>query len=168
MATYLMTQQKNSMEITYTHWKTATIRDLEKKTAALDSSLQKKVEVDYFKRLLEKMATHASSQEALSKFQTEMEAYIASIPSNTGFQDKAIRKNFVKKKAAIKNLVVTKHKLVHKGFYIGLWMPLGMAIGMPFGIAMGNIVFGLPIGLVVGLAIGSWLQGKATKEGRVV
>jgi len=156
------------MEITYTYWKTATIRDLEQKTAALDASLQKKVEAAYFKRLLEKMATHAASPEALIEFQTNMEEYIASIPSTIGFQDKQLRKNFVKKKAALKNLAVTKHKLVHKGFYVGLWMPLGMAIGMPFGVAMGNIVFGLPIGLAVGLVIGSLLDSKAAKEGRIV
>ncbi|AXG71169.1 hypothetical protein KORDIASMS9_03424 [Kordia sp. SMS9] len=156
------------METTYTNWKIATIRTLEDKTAMLDASLQKKVEVDYFKRLLEKMATHAASQEALSTFQTQMDAYVEAIPSQADFKDKDIRRNFIKKKAKIKNTAVTKHKLVNKGFYMSIWMPLGLAIGMPWGIAFGNIALGLPFGLAFGLAIGSWLDSKAAKEGRVV
>ncbi len=156
------------METTYTTWKIATIRSLEDKTTALDTSLQKKVEVDYFKRLLEKMATHAASQEALNTFQTQMEAYIEAIPSQTGFNDKHVKRNFIKKKAKLKNTAITKHKLVNKGYYMSLWMPLGMAMGMPWGIVFGNIAFGLPIGLAFGLALGSWLDSKAAKEGRVV
>lgn len=157
-----------TMETTYTNWKITTIKALEAKTAALDASLQKKVEAAYFKRLLEKMTTHAASQEALSIFQTHMDEYVASIPSQTGFEDKQLKKNFIKKKSKIKNLAITKHKLVNKGFYLSLWMPIGLALGMPWGVAFGNIALGLPLGLAFGLALGSWLDSKAAKEGRVV
>ncbi|WP_298520905.1 hypothetical protein [uncultured Kordia sp.] len=156
------------MGLTYTDWKNTTLHTLHEKTASFDESLHKKVETEYFKRLLEKMATHAASPEALEAFQTQIDEYVAAIPYKTGFEDKEIRRNFLKKKAKIKSAAITKHKLVNKGFYVSLWMPLGMALGMPWGVAFGNIAFGLPIGLALGLAIGSWLDSKAIKEGRVV
>jgi len=161
-------QIKSAMGTTYTDWKNATLRTLDEKTASFDESLHKKVETAYFKRLLEKMATHAASSEALDAFKAEMDAYVASIPNKVGFEDKETRRNFLKKKAKIKSAAITKHKLVNKGFYVSLWIPIGMALGMPWGVAFGNIALGLPIGLAFGLAIGAWLDGKAVKEGRVV
>ena len=114
------------------------------------------------------MATHASSPKDLQNFQQRMEEFVAAIPTKSGFEDKETRRNFTKIKNSIKNLVITKHKIVNKGFYTGMWMPLGMAIGLPWGLAFGNMVLGLPIGLAFGLAIGSWLDSKAAKEGRVI
>ncbi|MFK7750210.1 MAG: hypothetical protein AB8B65_17595 [Kordia sp.] len=156
------------METTYTDWKNEAIRTLDKKTASFDESLHKKVETAYFKRLLEKMATHAASPKGLAMFKAQMNDLLASIPSKEQFDNKEIRRAFSKKKAKIKNAVMMKHKLVHKGYYVSMWIPLGMACGMPWGIVFGNIAFGLPIGLAFGLAIGSWLDAKAQKEGRVV
>ncbi len=156
------------METTYTIWKEKAIRTIEEKTAAFSEALHKKVETNYLKKLIEKMATHASSPETLATFQQQMDELIAAIPSVAGFEDKTIRRDFLKKKAKIKNIAVSKHKLVSKGYYIGLWMALGVALGMPWGVAFGNIALGLPIGLAVGLAIGSSLDAKAAKEGRVV
>jgi hypothetical protein len=156
------------METTYTAWKTDIIHSLEKKTASFDEAFHKKVETKYFRRLLEKMATHAASPETLHTFQIQMEEYVEAIPTKTGFQDKEIRRNFRKKKSKIKNDAIMKHKLVPKGYYTGMWMPLGMAFGMPWGFTFGNIALGLPLGLAIGLAIGAGLDAKAAKEGRVV
>lgn len=156
------------MEKTYTVWKEEMLQKLTEKTTTFDETLHKKVETSYFKLLLEKMATHAASPETLEKFQTQMETYLIAIPTKVEFEDKEIRRNFTKKKAAIKNQAIMKHKIVTKGYYMSMWMPLGMALGMPWGVALGNIALGLPIGLAVGLAIGSWLDSKAAKEGRVI
>jgi hypothetical protein len=156
------------MENTYTTWKDATIQAIEKKTVSFPEALHKKMETDYLKRLLEKMATHGASSETLVVFQEQMDELVATIPTSTGFTDKNIRRNFLKKKSKIKNTATTKHKLVHKGYYTGMWMALGMALGLPWGVAFGNIALGLPIGLAIGLAIGTSLDSKAAKEGRVV
>ncbi|MGH1388161.1 hypothetical protein [Kordia sp.] len=156
------------METTYTDWKRAAIHTLDEKTTSFDESLHKKVETDYFKRLLEKMATHAASPEALTAFKTQIDAFLAAIPTKAGFEDKDTRRAFSKKKTKIKNAATMKHKLVHKGYYVSMWIPLGMAFGLPWGLVFGNVAFGLPIGLVFGLAIGTWLDSKAQKEGRVV
>ena len=156
------------MENTYTDWKRAAIRSLDEKTTSFDESLHKKVETDYFKRLLEKMATHAASPEALKAFKTQIDAFIAAIPNKAGFEDKHTRRGFSKMKTKIKNAATMQHKLVHKGYHVSMWIPLGMAFGMPWGLVFDNIALGLPLGLVFGLAIGSWLDAKAQKEGRVV
>jgi hypothetical protein len=156
------------METTYTDWKRAAIRSLDEKTTSFDESLHKKVETAYFKRLLDKMATHAASPEALEELQRQMDEFVQAIPTITGFDDKAIRKDFYKKKNKIKSTATSKHKLVSKGYYMSIWMALGMALGMPWGVAFGNIALGLPIGLALGVAIGTSLDSKAAKEGRVV
>ncbi|WP_053002311.1 hypothetical protein [Kordia jejudonensis] len=156
------------METTYTIWKEKTIRSLDDKTASFSETLHKKVETDYLKRLLEKMATHAASPEDLRDFQQQMDALVAAIPSITGFQDKKLRRDFIKKKAKIKNTATSKHKLVNKGYYIGIWIALGVALGMPWGVAFGNVALGLPIGIAIGVAVGSSLDAKAAKEGRVL
>ncbi|MBC8754889.1 hypothetical protein H2O64_09420 [Kordia sp. YSTF-M3] len=156
------------METTYTIWKNETIHTIEEKTASFTEALHKKAETDYLKRLLEKMATHASSSEALHDFQEQMDVLVLAIPTVAGFSDKQLRRDFMKKKSKIKNTATIKHKLVHKGYYMSIWMALGMAFGMPWGVAFGNIALGLPIGLAVGLAIGTSLDSKAAKEGRVV
>lgn len=156
------------METTYTHWKETLINTIDEKTAAYNQELHKKAETEYLKQLLEKMATHAASPEALIAFQEEMNVLVESIPTVAGFKDKEIRRDFIKKKSKLKNIVTTKHKLVSKGYYVSIWMPIGIALGMPWGIVFGNIALGLPIGLAVGLAIGTSLDAKAKKEGRVV
>lgn len=156
------------MDTTYTIWKDEIIRKINKKTASFSEKLLKKVERDYFVKLLDKMATHAASPEALATFQQEMEDLVATIPTENGFNDKQIRRNFSKKKACIKNTATSKHKLVTKGYYTGIWMSLGIALGMPWGVAFGNIALGLPIGLAIGLAVGSSLDAKAEKEGKVI
>jgi hypothetical protein len=156
------------METTYTAWKKNIIQLIEEKTASFDETLHKKVETAYVKRLLDKMATHSASPEALQDFQQQMEAFVAVIPTSEGFNDKTLRKDFYKKKNIIKNTATSKHKLVSKGYYMSIWIALGMALGMPWGVAFGNIALGLPIGLAIGLAIGTSLDRKAAKEGRVV
>lgn len=156
------------METTYTIWKNKTIQAIEKKTASFTEKLHKKAETAYLKRLLEKMATHAASPEALQDFQDQMDSLVSAIPTSAGFDDKQLRRDFLKKKGKIKNTATIKHKLVHKGYYMSMWMALGMALGMPWGVAFGNIALGLPIGFAVGLAIGTSLDSKAAKEGRVV
>ncbi|EDP94931.1 hypothetical protein U8527_15350 [Kordia algicida OT-1] len=156
------------METIYTHWKEMLINMIDEKTATYNQELHKKAETDYLKRLLEKMATHAASPETLVTFQEEMNVLVEAIPTVAGFKDKEIRRDFIKKKSKLKNTVITKHKLVNKGYYVSIWMPLGIALGMPWGVVFGNIALGLPIGLAVGLAIGSSLDAKAKKEGRVV
>ncbi|QHI34952.1 hypothetical protein IMCC3317_02970 [Kordia antarctica] len=156
------------MESTYTVWKKSTIRTIEDKTTSFDETLHKKVETDYLKRLVEKMATHAASPETLIVFQKQMDALVAAIPTSTGFEDKELRRDFLKKKNKIKNTATIKHKLVHKGYYIGIWLAFGMALGISFGVAFGNIALGLSIGLAIGVAIGAWLDSKALKEGRIV
>ena len=156
------------MESTYTTWKNETIHRIKQKTASFDEKLHKKVETDYLIRLIEKMTTHAPSPEELIVFQQQVDELVAAIPTEKGFNDKTIRRNFLNKKTKIKNTATIKHKLVYKGYYIGIWMALGMALGMPFGVAFGNIALGLPIGLSIGVAIGIWLDSKAVKEGRVV
>jgi len=156
------------MENTYTTWKDATIHTIEEKTASYTEEFHKKTETDYLKRLLEKMATHAASPKALEDFQEQMDALVLAIPSQEGFEDKNLLRDFMKKKTNIKNTATIKHKLVSKGYYMSIWMSLGIAIGVSFGVAFGHIAIGLPIGLVVGLAIGTSLDSKAAKEGRVV
>lgn len=156
------------MDTTYTIWKDEIIRKINKKTASLSQKLLKKVEKDYFIKLLEKMATHAASPETLATFQQNMEDLVAAIPTENGFNDKQTRRNFTKKKACIKNTATSKHKLVTKGYYTAIWMSLGIALGMPWGVTFGNIALGMPIGLAIGLAIGSSLDAKAAKEGRVI
>ncbi|WP_420573328.1 hypothetical protein [Kordia sp.] len=156
------------METTYTLWKETTLLTIDQKTASFDEALHKKVETDYLKRLLEKMATHAATTESLIVFQKQMDELVASIPTKEAFENKEVRRDFLKKKSKIKNSATIKHKLVTKGYYMSMWMPIGMALGMPWGAAFGNIALGLPIGLAVGLAIGTSLDSKAAKEGRVV
>lgn len=156
------------MENTYTTWKDKTIHTINEKTASYNEELHKKAETDYLKRLLEKMATHAASPKALEDFKEQMDALVLAIPSQEGFDDKNLRRDFMKKKSSIKNTATTKHKLVYKGYYMSIWMSLGIAIGVSWGVALGNIAIGLPIGLAVGLAIGTSLDSKAAKEGRVV
>ncbi|WP_298420748.1 hypothetical protein [uncultured Kordia sp.] len=156
------------METTYTLWKEQAIRSIEEKTASFSEILHKKIETAYLKRLLEKMSTHAASPEALITFQKQMDVLIEAIPSKFDFENKIVRRNFMKKKATIKNTATSKHKLVTKGYYISMWMGLGIGLGMPWGVAFGNIALGLPIGLAIGVAIGSSLDAKAAKEGRVV
>ncbi len=156
------------METTYTIWKDATIQAIEKKTASFPEALHKKMETDYLKRLLEKMATHAASPKALQDFQNKMDTLVLDIPTENGFNDKGIRRDFLKKKNKIKNTATIKHKLVNKSHYMSIWMPLGIAFGTSWGVAFGNIALGLPIGLAIGLAVGTSLDKKAAKEGRVL
>lgn len=156
------------METTYTIWKDATIQAIDKKTASYTEALHKKAETDYLKRLLEKMATHAASPKALHDFQQQMDALVLTIPSQEGFEDKKLRRDFMKNKNIIKNAATIKNKLVYKGYYMSIWMSLGIAIGVSWGVALGNIAIGLSIGLAVGLTIGTSLDSKAAKEGRVV
>lgn len=165
---FSMHTKQTGMETTYTIWKDKTIHAIEEKTASFTEELHKKAETDYLKRLLEKMATHAASPEALLEFQEQMDVLVAAIPTEAGFTDKELRRDFMKKKGKIKNTAAIKHKLVHKGYYRNIWMALGIAIGMPWGVAFGNIALGLPIGLAIGVAIGISLDSKAAKEGRVV
>jgi len=156
------------METTYATWKQATIHVINEKTASFTEELHRKVETNYFKQLLEKMATHAASPETLVVFQEQMDELVKAIPTSAEFKDKELLLNFLMKKSKIKHTAKHTHKLVYKHYYMGYWMVLGTIISIPIGAVLGILGLFLLMGFAIGLAIGVSLDNKAAKEGRVL
>ncbi len=82
--------------------------------------------------------------------------------------DKAFRKDYQKRFAAVMKHLEKTHKLVPPGHYQAIWLAVGPGIGTAIGLAQDNAGIGIAIGTGIGLAVGSALDARARKEGRVI
>lgn len=82
--------------------------------------------------------------------------------------DKAFRRDYQKRFAAIMKHLEKTHKLVPAGHYQAIWLAIGPGLGTAIGLALDNAGIGIAIGTGIGLAVGSSLDARARKEGRVI
>ena len=101
----------------------------------------------------------------LSNLLTELQQ---AVQTSGGAPDKALRKDYQKRFAAVMKHLEKVHKLVPPGHYQGIWLAIGPSIGIAVGVALDNTGIGIAVGTGVGLMLGSTLDARARKEGRVI
>jgi len=90
------------------------------------------------------------------------------VQTSGGAPDKALRKDYQKRFAAVMKHLEKTHKLVPPGHYLGIGLGIGPSIGIAVGVALDNTGIGIAVGTGVGLMLGSALDARARKEGRVI
>jgi len=82
--------------------------------------------------------------------------------------DRAFRRGYQKRFAAVMKHLEKTHKLVPPGHYQAIWLAIGPGLGTAIGLALDNTGIGIAVGTGIGLTIGSAMDARARKEGRVI
>jgi hypothetical protein len=82
--------------------------------------------------------------------------------------DKAFRKDYQKRFAAVMKHLEKTHKLVPPGHYQGVWLAIGPGFGIAIGVALDSTGIGIAVGTGIGLAIGAALDARARQHGPVI
>lgn len=155
-------------------WQKEIVRQIDSLEGVLDPRETKRYRLnlarDVAGRIDEMAATCPECQPLCQELSNLLTELSQAVGADGRVADKARRKDYQKRFAALMKHLEKAHKLVPPGHYQAIWLAIGPGIGIALGLALddANPGTGIAIGAGVGLAVGSALDARARKEGRVI